>query len=75
MRSLLYSMNNLSLLLRACLIHSNSYYNEIGIGILMNKNCNVIYIYIEREIQNYLREPQLMRVLGFIFICYNNYIC
>ena len=49
MRSLLYLMNNLSLLLRACLIHSNSYYNEIGIGILMNKNCNVIYIYIERE--------------------------
>jgi hypothetical protein len=52
MRSLLYSMNNLSLLLRARLVHSNSYYNEIGISILMNKNCNVyiyIYIYIERE--------------------------
>jgi hypothetical protein len=46
MRSLLYSMNNLSLLLRARLVHSNSYYNEIGISILMNKNCNVIYIYI-----------------------------
>ena len=46
MYEIIIIFNELSLLLRACLIHSNSYYNEIGIGILMNKNCNVIYIYI-----------------------------
>ena len=49
MYEIIIIFNELSLLLRACLIRSNSYYNEIGIGILMNKNCNVIYIYIERE--------------------------